>query len=173
MIIGIPVLAVLGLTGITEYIGFFSYITFFLIGIVGYLIYVNTGNKIIEHGLLLALIVFSFIYYELAACIAAVLTILCILYMRKPVSSALEFPGELSYSIYLIHFPLGIKLINFLQRHLSPSYYWTAFLIAMVVCFALGYVFWKFIEKPSAKLSNNVKYGRARTKFENFSLKPE
>ena len=171
LIIGIPALALLSLTPITEYIGLFSFITFFLIGTVGYLIYVKAGNIIVEYLVLLALVTFSFFHFELPASIVSSLTVLCILYFKRPVSSVLEFPGEISYSIYLIHFPLGVKLINLLQRHVGLSYYWVIFFVALVVCFIFAYVFWQFIEKPSAKLSNGVRYGKAKVNFENFSLK--
>jgi len=171
LIIGIPLLALLSITPITQYIGLFSFITFFLIGTVGYLIYVKVENRISEYLVLAALVIFSFLHFELAASIISLLTVLCILYFKKPVSHVLEFPGEISYSIYLIHFPLGIKLINLLQRHVGPSYYWVLFFVALVVCFICAYAFWQFIEKPSARLSNSVRYGKAKASFENFSLK--
>lgn len=173
LVIGIPLLAVLTRTPVTAYSGLLTFLTPFLIGMTGYLIYVKGSNTIMEYAVLAALIIFSFVFEELAASIAATLTIICILYFRRPVSHIVEFPGEISYSLYLIHFPLGIKLINLLQKHLNPSLNWLVFLIATGVCFLFAYIFWKLIEKPSAKLSNKVKYGKTTPEFKNFSLKPE
>lgn len=173
LLIGIPLLAALTRTQVTEYIGLFSFLVFFLIGTIGYLIYIKDSNTIMEYALLAALIIFSFIFEGLAASIAATLTIICILYFRRTVSHTVEFTGEISYSLYLVHFPLGIKLINLLQKHISPSLNWLVFLIATAVCFVFAYLFWHLIEKPSAKLSNKVKYGKTTPEFKNFSLKPE
>ncbi|WP_158798526.1 acyltransferase [Pedobacter sp. L105] len=171
IIIGVPVLLLLSQTLVINYTGFFNFIVYFLIGTIGYLIYIKEENTILEYLALAVSIAFSFVFYELAAGIVATLTILVILYFRKPVSPVLEFPGEISYSLYLLHFPLGTKLINLLQRHISPSLNWALFIFATLVCFGVAWLFWQFIEKPSARLSSAVKYGNAKTKFENFSLK--
>jgi len=173
LMLGIPILALLSLTVLTNYISLFSYITFFMIGTVGYLIYVKTTNNLYEYILLLSLIIFTYVFSELPATIVSSLTILVILTFRKTPSEILEFPGEISYSLYLIHFPIGVKLINILQRFVNPSFSILIFIGALIVCFFAGYVFWHFIEKPFARLSNNVKYGKAKTSFKNYSLKPD
>jgi len=171
IVIGLPLLLVASQTPIINYIGLLNYIVFFLIGTIGYMIYISKKMPLFEMITLAVLITFSFIYYEFPACIAATATVLIILYYRRPVHTILEFPGEISYSVYLIHFPIGIKIINMLQPRMSPSSYWILFFVGTTVCVTLGWMFWKFIEKPSAALSNNVKYGKARTTFKNFSLK--
>lgn len=158
-------------TPLAIHIELFQYIVYFLMGTVGYQIYISNKNQVIEYLFLILLIGFSFLYYDKHAANMATITILVILYFRKPVPAVLEFPGELSYSLYLIHFPIGIKMINLLQRHVSPAYNWLLFLLATVFCFAIAWVFWKFIEKPSAKLSGKVKYGKSRSIFANYSLK--
>jgi len=169
--IGIPLLLFASQTLITEYIGLLNFIVFFLIGTLGYLIYISIFPPVLEIIFLLALIIFAFVYYEQAACIAATATIVIILQYKKQVHSVLEFPGEISYSVYLIHFPLGIKIINLATNHIHPNYYWVLFFAVSVICLLVGWVFWNWIEKPSASFSNRVKYGKARTMFKNFSLK--
>jgi len=162
LIAGTAVLLALSQTVAIEYIGLLKFIVFFLIGTVGYLIYVKGEKPYLEMGVLLTLIVFSFAFYELPASIVSLLTIAVVLYFRRPVHNVLEFPGEISYSLYLIHFPVGIKMINLLQRHIAPANQWILFFAATIVCFGLAWLFWMFIEKPSAGLSNRVKYGKAR-----------
>jgi len=173
LLVGIPILAVLSQTPLANYISLFSFIAFFMIGTVGYLIYVKEGNALYEYVLLFLLIVFISIFYEVPATIVSSLTILCILFYRKTLPDIVEFPGEISYSLYLLHFPLGVKFINVAQRFISPSYNVLIFIAALVVCIIAAYVFWQFIEKPFARLSNNVKYGKAKTTFKNYSLKPD
>lgn len=171
ILLGIPVLLFASQTNMADYIGLLKYLVFFLMGTIGYLIYIKEKFPILETLVLIALVIFSFWFYQLAAVIAASLTILMILFYRKPVKSVLEFPGEISYSLYLVHFPVGMKIMNFLQHHVGPSYYWTLFFIVTFICFLSGWLFWQYIEKPSARLSNDVKYGQARVSFKNFSLK--
>jgi len=163
-------LLIISQTVLIEYIGLFKYIIFFLIGIVGYLIYTSNGNKLLNYLALLVLIIFSFCFYKFAAAITSSATIMIILYFRKPVHSILEFPGRISYSIYLLHFVIGVKLINLLQRSIAPYYQWTLFILATLVCFLIAWIFWKYIEKPSADLSNKVKYGNKKTKSLTHSL---
>jgi peptidoglycan/LPS O-acetylase OafA/YrhL len=173
ILISIPVILWLSQTQVANYISLLNFIVFFLIGTVGYLIYIKEKNKMLEYIALFILIVFSFMFYDLIGAIASVCTILVILFYRKPIHSALEFPGEISYSLYLIHFVIGVKIINLLQHHIGPNYNWVAFLLALVICIGASWVFWKFIEKPSAELSNKVKYGKKKTEFLNYDLETE
>ncbi|MHB8208817.1 acyltransferase family protein [Mucilaginibacter sp.] len=173
ILISIPVLLWLSQTQLASYIGLLNFIVFFLIGTIGYLIYIKEKNKMLEYIALLILIVFSFLFYDLVGAIASVCSILMILFYRKPIHSALEFPGEISYSLYLIHFVIGVKIINLLQRHIGPNYNLVPFILAMVICIGASCVFWKFIEKPFAELSNKVKYGKKKTEFLNYDLEIE
>jgi peptidoglycan/LPS O-acetylase OafA/YrhL len=171
LLVGIPILLLLGHTQLVNYIGLIYYIVFFLIGIVGFKIYTRQGNLAINSLLLVFLLAYSFVYHETAASVFALVTITVILFFRKPVHSALEFPGEISYSLYLIHFPIGTKIINLLSRITEPSYLWSLFILALAVCLAAAWLFWRFIEKPSARLSTKVKYGDRKVAFANFNVK--
>lgn len=157
----IPIL-VASQTSLINTIELLKYLVFFLTGTIGYLVYIRSHNSMIF--LLLAMIIFLFVYKPLPESIAATLTISAILYFRTPVHSFLEFPGEISYSLYLIHFPIGIKFINLVQRKLSPGYNWLLFLLATVLCIVMAWLFWKYIEKPSAKLSSKIRYGEKKSR---------
>jgi peptidoglycan/LPS O-acetylase OafA/YrhL len=109
-------------TGITDYITLFSYITFFLIGTTGYLLYSNAGDKLENAIVLTSLLVFTAIFYEIPAFLTSLITIIIILKGKIRVPQFLQFPGKISYSIYLIHFPTGVKFINLLRPRIDPSY---------------------------------------------------
>ncbi|NCD70950.1 acyltransferase family protein [Mucilaginibacter agri] len=162
--LSIPLFMILSQTGVVSHIGLLNYLIFFLMGTVGYLIYNrNRAKNYLKYIFLAALIVFSFAYYELAATIAALFTITFILFYRKPVNKVFDFAGEISYSIYLIHFPIGVKLINLAVSHVNPNYYLILFLVTNVIVFGLGILFWKFVEKPFGNLSNKIRYGATQT----------
>jgi len=169
--VGIPIFVLLGQTQVINYLVFFNFATFFFIGTVGFLIYNSEVKPTLEWIMLLFLILFSFYFYEVGGAMASAITVLFILFFRKTVSPIYEHPGEISYSIYLLHFPIGTKLINLLQRFTNPSYYWVLFTVALIVVYATGWMFWKYVETPAARWSNNVKYGKAKTTFKNYSLK--
>jgi peptidoglycan/LPS O-acetylase OafA/YrhL len=152
----IPLLAA-SQTSLVNAVELLKYIGFFLTGTIGYIVY--TGKHKASVLLLFGLILFLFACESLPASIAATLTISAILYFRRPVHSFLEFPGEISYSLYLIHFPIGIKFFNLAQRKLGPDYNWLLFLLSTMLCILMAWLFWKYIEKPSAKLSSKIKYG--------------
>lgn len=135
-----------------------KYLPFFLTGTSGYLIYIGHQNKILALIAMSAALSCTFVWYETQAAIAAALTIATILSVRKNISRVWEFTGEISYSLYLIHFPIGIKLINLMQRHLPPSYNWVMFLTAVIVTYLAAVIFWYIIEKPSANLSAKIRY---------------
>ncbi|HEY8781718.1 acyltransferase family protein [Flavobacterium sp. UBA6046] len=160
--IAIPLIMLLSQTGIVKYISLFDYIIFFLIGAVGYMIYNKVGSYQLELACLIALIAFSFIFYALAASIAVLFTVSLILLYKGTGNRFFDFFGEISYSVYLIHFPLGVKFINLTFSHLNPRYYIFLFLFALVLMSGISMVFWKLIEKPFGDLSNKIKYGESK-----------
>jgi len=169
--VGIPIFLLLGQSPLINYIGFFNYATFFFIGMVGFLIYNSTGKVFLEWGILIGLLLFSMWFYEIGGTLVSAVTVFIILFFRRVVNPIYEHPGEISYSIYLLHFPVGTKMINLLQRFTAPAYYWVLFILALIVCYLLGWLYWKYIETPAARWSNNVKYGKSKTTFKNYSLK--
>lgn len=160
IVVVMPLLLYLSQTFLADYIGLLKYIVYFLIGIIGYLIYIKENNKVFEYISLLALIIFSYVYGDVIGTFVSLITVSSILFYRKHVYHPLEFPGEISYSLYLIHFIIGIKIINSLQRLVPPNNYWMLFPLAMTICIGIAWLFWKFIEKPAVKLSTKVKYGK-------------
>lgn len=139
-----------------------KWMPFFLTGIIGFRIYIQDTDSHLEYFLLGILIVFSFLFYGTGEALTAAATLFLMLGYRKPVHSALTYLGEISYSLYLIHFPVGIKFINLLQRYTAPGLNWLLFIGASLLSFCCALLFWRYIEKPFAKLSKKVKYVRAK-----------
>lgn len=161
VLLGFPTLLALSLTPLAAHFLLLQYIIFFLIGITGYLIYTSEKKPVLELIVLTALIIFVYIYKGPGSAIAATLTIGSIIFYKQPEHGILDFTGKISYSLYLIHFPIGIKMINLLERRVSPDYYWILFILASVSTYALAWLFWRYIETPFAKLSKKVRYVRA------------
>ncbi|SDQ01646.1 Peptidoglycan/LPS O-acetylase OafA/YrhL, contains acyltransferase and SGNH-hydrolase domains [Mucilaginibacter sp. OK268] len=157
--LSIPLFMFLSQTHLVSYVGLLDYLIFFLIGTIGYLIYNNENLDRLEILCITALVIFSFAFYELPAAIVALLTILFILFYKGKVNKAFDFTGEISYSLYLIHYPIGTKLLYLAIKHIAPRYYPLLFIAPFLVLIPLAALFWRFIENPFAKFSNRIKYG--------------
>jgi len=160
--VAIPILMFISQIPISEEKNLGPFITFFLIGIVAYMMYNKVGSYIVALIGLISLIIFSFIFFPLAAAISASFTVLFILLYKGNGNTFFDFFGEISYSVYLIHFPIGVKLLNMLYHHLNPRYYIFLFIMTIILVTVISWIFWKFIEKPSGDLSNKIKYGESK-----------
>jgi len=66
--------------------------------------------------------------------------------------------GEISYSVYLLHIPIGLNVIAFLSRMpYSGSYIAAIDVLAVVTCVAASMAFYRWIEDPSQKWSSAIK----------------
>lgn len=78
----------------------------------------------------------------------------------KPVLSL----GSFSYSIYLVHVPLGTRVINFAVRlDISGMLCVVVIVLAALVSLAFARVFFECIEAPSIKMSRFIKQSRVGT----------
>ncbi|ABX43844.1 acyltransferase family protein [Lachnoclostridium phytofermentans] len=64
------------------------------------------------------------------------------------------FLGDISYSLYLIHLPVGTLVLNILHKNGIPFKY--SFLISCTICFIVSFLIYKFIEKPSQKIAHKL-----------------
>lgn len=153
-----PFLILLSQSQLAEHILFFSYIVYFLIGITGFMIYTAIGSKSLNVLALVILLPIVYIVYGPTEAFVASATISFILWYQGSVNQTTTFVGEISYSLYLIHFPIGIKFINLLNPLFSPANKWMLFILAIVMTILLSRIFYKIVENPFAKLSAKIKY---------------
>jgi peptidoglycan/LPS O-acetylase OafA/YrhL len=66
--------------------------------------------------------------------------------------------GEVSYSLYLLHIPIGLQIINFTSRIPYSSYYLILIdFLAIAGSLAASFAFYRWIEGPSQKWSSAIK----------------
>lgn len=72
---------------------------------------------------------------------------------------AAELMGRLSFSVYLLHFPLNVVVITFLSRYLQLIDGLSIALVVLVYLLVLGAAAWSFertIDRPVIALSRKI-----------------
>ena len=153
-----PILLILSNFNDKPYFLLQSFFVFFFIGNIGYMIYTKNGSKILNVIVLIFLLTYAAYFYEMAAFISSLFTVGFILLFRKPIHNIFKFVGIISYSVYLIHFPLGVKIINFVKLKINLSYSWLLFIITLMLTLIISWIFYKIFEEFSERLSKKIKY---------------
>lgn len=80
-----------------------------------------------------------------------------ILYFHKYSTKFLDFIGNMSYSIYLMHSLTGTAVLNYLSHIVhDPFLKILAVIFGIVFTFFCSWLFYKFVEKPSHKISLKI-----------------
>jgi peptidoglycan/LPS O-acetylase OafA/YrhL len=86
-------------------------------------------------------------------------------------SSVFQFFGKISYSIYLIHWPLGIKFISVLAFVLGSSIDKIPAVVLLVfstgICVAASELFYRYVEYPFIKISRKASLSVSHAKVDN------
>ena len=74
----------------------------------------------------------------------------------------LERLGLISYSLYLVHEPIGGRVVNFAVRHGGRSAWINAavVVVGVAVSLAAAWVMYRSIERPSQQLASRIRYQR-------------
>lgn len=141
-----------------EALELFKYLPLFLIGITTFL---YKTVKLDKREFVISIIVLlgiTFYQFYLEVLCVSLISILYILYMNSG-GRVLDFLGKISFSLYLVHIPVGGKIINLGLRYISKGYQeYLLFLFALLSSIAAAYIFYMIIESPAQKISKNVKY---------------
>jgi peptidoglycan/LPS O-acetylase OafA/YrhL len=71
-----------------------------------------------------------------------------------------DFLGDVSYSVYLLHLPIGVGLICWLSRVLPYASWYLGVLdcVGMAAAVAASYVLYRWIEKPAQEMSSRMRF---------------
>jgi len=153
-----PIIAFLGFSGLANSALLPHWLPLFAIGMVAYQFYVE---RLPASLFFLFLTIIAFLSYSIVGLqqtIAGLLTAGMILLARdKQLPKAfvpLSFLGTISYSLYLLHVPIGGRIINLAERLPdSIAYRYPAIVTALAVSIISAYGFWRTVERPAQRWS--------------------
>lgn len=136
----------------------FEYLSFFLMGIILSLYMVGYFQRK-EFVLFIVLSVLLCVYAQsLILCSLGVVTVLAILFI-KSVPGPLKWMGKISYSLYLLHIPIGGRIINITEAKIqNQDIRIVVVFVALAVCLVCSHFFYKWVEKPFQRISKKISY---------------
>ncbi|HVJ83148.1 MAG TPA: hypothetical protein VNC50_18930, partial [Planctomycetia bacterium] len=96
--------------------------------------------------------------------LAGVVAALAIAYVRPPRIAPLAFLGLISYSLYLLHIPIGGRVINLGARYADGLVGQIAVLaVAVVASIVSAWLLYRLVERPAQRWSSRMRYERTST----------
>lgn len=138
----------------------FQFLGLFMLGITMFQYRVGVigrGEAAALLGLASASVAFSMGSAELAVGLVSAIVILSGWDFGR--TRALAFLGSISYSLYLIHVPVGGRVVNLGRRYVeSAAGEWLLSLLSLVVCLVFAALFWRFVERPAQQWASRITY---------------
>ena len=141
-------------------IPFFKYTDLFILGILT-AFHRKDQLKMIPYVVLIILLscVVFFNHGIAIAFLTLITAVLIAFFSDLGNTKILIFLGNISYSLYLLHVPIGGKIINLSKRlELNEVSKFGIVLIALAFSIFAAWLFYKYIEKPSHQWAKKVKF---------------
>lgn len=137
----------------------FTYLGLFALGLLTFQVRTNRLSTRTYLVLLVALVGMTWWVHGTAIAMIGSATALIIAYVNVQPPSWLALIGTVSYSLYLLHVPIGGRVINLGARVAkSTSEKLVVLAVAFVCSLIAAYLFYRLIEKPSQVWSARLKY---------------
>lgn len=136
----------------------FVYLPFFCMGIF-YSMFLNGRiNKLIFTIMFTAAVVLCYFRHGWLLTSFGIVTIGAFAFL-KVVPKPLAWLGKVSYSLYLLHIPIGGRMINISEVLVKGENIRSLIVFGVLaVCLLLSWVFYKVVEKPFQKWSKKMSY---------------
>ena len=143
----------------------FQYAPLFAMGMVAFQHRIGLISRTSFLTLVTGISAFCLVRMSPVVLLAGLGTAYCVGLLKVAVPRWLAFAGLISYSVYLIHVPIGGRVIN-LGTRLGPSMPTKigVILAAMSVTTACGYLMYRLVELPAQRWSKRIVYLRSSGK---------
>ncbi len=139
-----------------------NYGLLFVAGILMFQFRVGYINKQTFGLLLLATLILIFVRFDKRYLIAALLPYFFIMYLDFS-DKVSKFLGDISYSLYLVHIPIGGRMINLSENFFTSEFHRSiAVFVAMAFSVFAAWVFFQLVEKPALNWSKKLVYTKKK-----------
>jgi len=138
----------------------FSYSLLFIVGILLFQFRIGYLKKGEFGALLLIALILIFTKFDKRYLVAALLPYFFINYFEFT-GRISKFLGNISYSLYLVHIPIGGRIINLTENFVQSTLIREIMVfVALAVSILAAWLFYKIIEKPAINWSKKVSYSK-------------
>lgn len=141
----------------------FNYSAYFIAGILLFQLVCGVIN--FNEFFIYAALIIAFLIYQQGIMLSAIvfITALVILFVNK-VPAFFRYMGLISYSLYLIHIPIGGRIINISEVKISNLVMREMVVfVAFALCILAASVFYRLFEKRFKTFSGAIKYDHRHT----------
>lgn len=136
----------------------FPWLPFFLMGIAAYHYRRGMLNRWLFFAALVLPTLFALVWGSWRVALASVSTAIIIATVSRPMPRLLVGLGTISYSLYLIHWPVGVTVGNAIRRAIPTTPPIVIVLITLTACLLVAWVFYRLVELPSVRFSKRIRY---------------
>jgi len=157
---------VFGIMGffITGHNFIFNYGLLFVVGILLFQFQIGYLKNAEFGALLLIALLMIYVKFDNRYLMAALLPYFFILYFNLT-SGVSKFLGNISYSLYLVHIPIGGRIINICETLFQSEQIRSVFVfVALAVSIFAAWIFFMLIEKPAMNLAKKIGYSKKNEK---------
>ena len=140
-------------------IGVFSYASLFAMGIVTLWKHEAMVSDVTYYVLLAVIAVAGAQFFPWSIMLVTFGTSLAIAHLDLPATPVFTRLGAISYSLYLMHVPIGGRVVNLGSRYAEGVVAECVVLaMALATSVAAAYVMFRYVERPAQRLSSRVRY---------------
>lgn len=136
----------------------FNYSLLFIAGILLFQFYIGYISKKAFGSMFLIVLLLIYSKFDNRYLVAALLPFFFVNYFEFH-DKVSKFLGNISYSLYLVHIPIGGRIINICETLFQNELIRSLFVfIALAVSLFSAWLFFRFVEKPFMELAKRISY---------------
>lgn len=121
--------------------------------------YLVIDNRYWPYLIIIAGLITILAFHNLVESLLILGSILFLLYSKDIFNKYLLLLGEISFSLYLLHIPIGTKIMNFSNNFIMNDYWRSLILlVALLSSIITAYIYYRLVEKPFVNMSKKIKY---------------
>ena len=136
-----------------------GYLCLFALGILSFQYYITLISRLEFLVLFLGIAALCLLSLDIQITLVASLTSLALAFLKVGSYPVLTFLGTISYSLYLIHVPIGGRVVNIFRRVATNDFeLFCTSLVALAVSLIAAWILYQLIERPSHRWATRLTF---------------